>query len=171
MTPAFMVSGAVAVAAALMMVTRRNPIYAAIWLLAAFLGVAVVYLSLQAPFLAAIHVLVYTGAILVLFLFVIMLLNLKDDELGDEHPIGVRAAVAGMCTALFAALAVPIWNDPAIWVPAVPSDPELGSVEGVGEVLYRQFGLQFELVSLLIIVAMFGAVVLAKKKLVTSDAV
>ena len=77
----------------------------------------------------------------------------------------MRGAAAAMCAVLFGALALPVWRDPTLWVPAVPSDPELGSVESIGWVLYRSYGLQFELVSLLIIVAMFGAVVLAKKKL------
>ena len=85
--PVFYLAGGVAVLAGVGVVTRRNPVYCAIFMLVAFLSLAVVYLLLSASFLAAMHVLVYTGAILVLFLFVIMLLNLKPDELGQEYPL------------------------------------------------------------------------------------
>ena len=71
MDPVFLVSSALALVGAVMMVTRKNPVYSAVWLLVTFISVAVTFLTLSAPFLAAIHVLVYTGAILVLFLFVI----------------------------------------------------------------------------------------------------
>jgi NADH-quinone oxidoreductase subunit J len=165
----FMVSSALALLSALMMVTRRNPVYSAVWLLVTFLCVAVLFLNLSAAFLAAIHVLVYTGAILVLFLFVIMLLNLKDSELGEEYPVSTRLGVAGMCAVLFAGLAIPLFRDPSLEVRITGSGPgaHYGSVEQVGTLLFETYGLQFELVSVLIIVAMFGAVVLAKKKVWT----
>lgn len=165
MNPIFVVASAAALAGSVLMVTRRNPVYSAVSLLVAFIAVAILFLLLGAPFLAAIHVLVYTGAILVLFLFVIMLLNLKPDEFGEEYPSSVRLSVAALCGAMFVALAVPIWKDPSLWVPATPPDPEFGSVERVGDLLFRGYGLPFELVSVLILVAMFGAMVLAKKRL------
>jgi hypothetical protein len=93
--PVFALAAAVTVGAGLLVVIQRNPIYSAISMLACFLGLAVIYLRLEAPFLAAIHVLVYTGAILVLFLFVIMLLNLKPEELGVEYPLKVRGPDRG----------------------------------------------------------------------------
>jgi NADH-quinone oxidoreductase subunit J len=168
MNPVFWLAGTVALGSSFMMVTRRNPVYAAVWLLGTFLSIAVMFLTLHAVFLAFIHVLVYTGAILVLFLFVIMLLNLKNDEFGEEHPPMVRWSVGGMCSAFFVVLAWAIVQEPALWQ-AAPVSGEvldgLGSVEGVGEVLFRRYGLHFELVSVLIIVAMFGAMVLAKKRI------
>src|SRR6185436_7060825 len=109
--PVFAVAAAVTVGGGLLVVTQRNPIYCAISMLACFLGLAVIYLRLSAPFLAAIHVLVYTGAILVLFLFVIMLLNLKPDELGVEYPLKVRGLIAVLCGGLFALIALPLWQD------------------------------------------------------------
>jgi NADH-quinone oxidoreductase subunit J len=166
----FYVTSALALISAVAMVTRRNPVYSAVWLLIAFICVAVLFLNLSAPFLAAIHVLVYTGAILVLFLFVIMLLNLKESELGDEYPLSTRLGVAGMCAVLFGGLAMPVMTEPSLQTPIPPEafDParlaEYGSVEQVGRLLFETYGLQFELVSVLIVVAMFGAVVLAKKK-------
>jgi NADH-quinone oxidoreductase subunit J len=163
--PVFAVAAGVGLGASVLMVSQRNPIYSAVWLLVAFMSVAVLFLDLQAPFLAAIHVLVYTGAILVLFLFVIMLLNLSEHELGSEYPLSVRLGVAVLCAVLFAALAIPIVTDPSVQVRAAAPHEGYGSVEEVGRLLYQSYALPFELVSVLIVVAMFGAMVLAKKKL------
>lgn len=165
MGPVFLLTSVVTVASALLCVTRRNPVYSAVWLLISFLSFAVLYLSLAAPFLAAIHVLVYTGAILVLFLFVIMLLNLKSDELGEEYPLPTRLVLAGGASGLFGALVWPILHDPALAVPLGQTATSWGSVESVGMLLFEEYGLPFEVVSLLIIVAMFGAMVLSKRKL------
>jgi NADH-quinone oxidoreductase subunit J len=167
MDPVFSILAAVSTGSAAMVVTRRNPVYSAVWMLVCFVSMAMLYLSLHAPFLASIHVIVYTGAILVLFLFVIMLLNLKEDELGEEYPLALRGGVAVACALLFGLLAKPFLEDGALAVP-LPAVPETyGSVEHVGMLLFTAYGLPFELVSLLIIVAMFGSLILAKKKLWT----
>src|SRR5258708_14142854 len=106
--PVFAIAALVTLGAGTLVVTLRNPVHSAISMLVAFLGLAVIFLKLHAPFLAAIHVLVYTGAILVLFLFVIMLLNLQPRELGEEHSrpakglaIGVAARLAPPLAAVF----------------------------------------------------------------------
>lgn len=164
MDPAFVASALVGTVAALLMVTRRNPVYSAVWLLVTFVSVAVGFLQLSASFLAAIHVLVYTGAILVLFVFVIMLLNLQEDELGEEAPVTVRVAAAVASLALFGLLASAIVGDPKMANPLPPAPSGFGSVERVGMLLFNEFGLPFELVSVLIIVAMFGALLLAQKR-------
>ena len=161
--PVFAVAAALTVGSGLLVVTQRNPIYSAISMLACFLGLAVVYLRLAAPFLAAIHVLVYTGAILVLFLFVIMLLNLKPEELGAEYPLKTRALIAALCGGLFALIALPLWQDQR-QLPEKPPEG-FGSVEQVGVALFIDYALPFELISVLIMVAVFGGVLLAKKKL------
>ena len=161
--PVFAIAGTITVGAGLLVVTQRNPIYSAISMLACFLGLAVLYLKLEAPFLAAIHVLVYTGAILVLFLFVIMLLNLKPDELGVEYPLKTRGVLAAMCAALFGLIALPLWQDQRTFPKELPK--EFGSVETVGLSLFNQYALPFELISVLIMVAVFGGVLLAKRKL------
>jgi NADH-quinone oxidoreductase subunit J len=163
--PVFLITSLVAVGSAIAAVTRRNPVYAAVWLLISFLSVAVVMLQLSAPFLAGIHVLVYTGAILMLFVFVIMLLNLKEDELGEEYGARVWAGVSAMALGLFALMAWPILADPVLAAPLNPVGPDFGGVEQVGLLLFNVYGLPFELVSLLILVAMFGAMTLAKKHL------
>lgn len=164
MDPAFILLAGVATAAALMMVTRRNPVYSAVWLLVTFLAVAGVFIKLTATFLAAIHVLVYTGAILVLFVFVIMLLNLREDEFGEEHPIGYRLGAAALGAATFLGIAIPALQDPQL-ASAVPAAPaEFGSVASVGRLLFIDYALPFELVSLLIVAAMFGGLLIAKKQ-------
>jgi NADH-quinone oxidoreductase subunit J len=162
MDPVFAVAAGIAAGSGLLLVTRRNPVHAAICMLGCFLALAIVYLRLDAPFLAALHVLVYTGAILVLFLFVIMLLNLKPDELGKEYPLPARAGLAALCAGLFAALVLPLAGD-ARTAPAAGS--AYGSVKQVGLALFREHALPFELVSVLVMVAVFGGVVLAKRKL------
>lgn len=177
--PAFLLGALVAVTAALLMVTRRNPVYAALWLMLCFVAVAVVFLKLHAAFLAAIHVLVYTGAILVLFLFVIMLLNLTAKEMGEEHSKPSKFLAAGVCGALFLLLAVAfvkgtpdaapfrdldaVQADVGKYKLAIPAD-DWGGVRHVGAELFRKpFVVSFEVVSVLIVVAILGAVVLAKR--------
>ena len=162
--PVFAAAAGVSVVAGLMMVTRRNPIYSAIMMLVSFLAFAVVYLKLDAPFLAALHVLVYTGAILVLFLFVIMLLNLKPEELGVEYPLPVRVAIGALCLGLFALLVLAMAKDERMRQPFPEAPPHFGEVEPVGNELFNGYALPFELISILILVAIFGGVILAKKK-------
>ena len=162
--PVFAAAAGVSVVAGLMMVTRRNPIYSAIMMLVSFLAFAVIYLKLDAPFLAALHVLVYTGAILVLFLFVIMLLNLKPEELGVEYPLPVRGAIGVLCLGLFGLLVAGMWKDERMQQSFPPLTPHFGEVEPVGEKLFTAYALPFELISVLILVAIFGGVILAKKK-------
>ncbi|HEX7898300.1 MAG TPA: NADH-quinone oxidoreductase subunit J [Planctomycetota bacterium] len=163
--PVFYMAGGVAVLAGVGVVTRRNPVYCAIFMLVAFLSLAVLYLLLSASFLAAMHVLVYTGAILVLFLFVIMLLNLKPEELGQEYPLPARGAVALLCAVLFGVMAAPALLDPALRTAGKAPTADFGSIVAVGRSLFGPYALPFELASALILVAIFSGVVLTKKKI------
>jgi NADH-quinone oxidoreductase subunit J len=165
MDAVFAVAAGLGVGAGILVVTRRNPVYSALWMLVCFVALAVIYLRLDAPFLAAMHVLVYTGAILVLFLFVIMLLNLKPEEMGPEWPRAARLAAAGLCAGLFLLLAVPLSRCPGVLAPLGEAHAGHGSVEDVGRLLFDRYVLPFELVSVLILSAIFGGVLLAKKKL------
>lgn len=173
----FMASG-VAILAAFMMITRKNAVHSALWLILIFFNLAVMYVMLGAEFLAALQVLVYTGAILVLFLFVIMLLGLKEGpQLGGIHtaqlvvawPIGLILALQIVTIILFSSqpsqvnLGDTIGSQKVVWsttqVLAVG-----GNVQALGQTLYSQFLLPFEIASLILLVAVIGAIVLARKE-------
>ncbi len=153
------------VASALLAVTRRNPVHSMLWVLSLFMHVAGIFLLLNAEFLAAVQVIIYAGAILIFYLFVVMLLNLPDEEarprFGRHWPF---AALVGLS---FAALAWLARTDVAL-PPAVEAaereGPPLGSVAGLGEGLFGPFALPFEIASLVLLAAIVGAVVLARKR-------
>jgi NADH-quinone oxidoreductase subunit J len=165
MDPVFLICAIVSGISALLVVWNRNPVYSALSLMLCFLAFAVIFLRLGATFLAAMHVLVYTGAILVLFLFVIMLLSLKNEELGREYPGVVKGLLALLCIGLFGAIAIPMAKEPTLREILPPAASDFGGVEHVGGSLFNEFALPFELVSVLIIIAILGCVVLAKRKL------
>ncbi len=158
----------VSVASALLAVTRRNPIHSMLWVLVLFLHVAGIFLLLEAEFLAVVQVIVYAGAILIFYLFFLMLLDLQDEEarprFGRHWPL---AAAVGLS---FAAL---IWRvrvgtlelGPVTTVPPSASDAaSVGSLRGVGMALFGPFALPFEIASLVLLAAIIGAVVLAKSE-------
>jgi NADH-quinone oxidoreductase subunit J len=164
----FYLFAALALAAAVGVVTLRNPMYGAVCLLACFLCVAVLFFLRHAEFLGVVQIFVYGGGIMVLFLFVIMLVNLhrlRESRLFAGHlgaALAVAAILGGLLVLVFAPLRFP---------PPVPSPP--GFVEAAGErvgnsqavawELYRTYLLPFEIVSLFLLVAMIGAVVLGRR--------
>lgn len=142
-------------------VLSRNPVRGALWLVTTLFSVAVLFILLDAHLLAALEVLVYAGAVMVLFLFVIMLLNLREEELGPRRFTLIKFfGVAGMVYTGWL-LAVPMWA--AGRVPG-PAPDTFGTVEGVGRVIFTNYLLPFELTSVLLLAAVVGAVVLAKRK-------
>jgi NADH-quinone oxidoreductase subunit J len=152
----------VAVIGALVVLLHRNPVIGALFLVTNLICVAGLYLLLDAQFLAAIQVIVYAGAIMVLIVFVIMLLNLRREATGISGG-GVQkflAALGGAGFILLIARAVVPLTGAARAVSA-----SYGSVEHVGKGLFRDYFYPFELISLILLVAMAGAVALAKKKL------
>ena len=159
----FWLGGTLTLTAGMLAVTRRNAVASVMWLVAAFMGMAVLFFGMGAAFIGVIQILVYAGAILVLFLFVIMLLNLKPDELGVEYSLKTRGLIALLCGGLFALIALPLWQDQRAL--DKPAPPGFGSVEQVGDALFKDYALPFELISVLIMVAVFAGVLLAKKKL------
>ena len=164
----FLAACLLAVASGMLSVTRRNPIYAALWLMVSLLAVAGLFYRLDARFLAVIQILVYAGAIMVLFLFVIMLLALRPEELGEESG-GLARGVAALL-ALFITAAGLILIEGALGQRQIPlSDtPVPAGFGGVKDIAYGLFGphlLPFEGVSVLIMVAIVAGIVLAKRKL------
>jgi len=141
----------------------RNAIYTALFLVANFSLVAVLYLVLGAPFLAMAQVTVYAGAIMVLFLFVIMLLDLKEEEQRKFKTLTVTSGVVvvGLILAVFLQSLLP--RNSALNPEATPTF-EGGTIE-LGKLLFRQYVLPFEIVSVLLLVAMVGVVLLSKKDL------
>ena len=144
-------------------VVARNPVNAAISLVAAFFFLAGIYILLLAHLLAFLQVLVYAGAIMVVFLFVIMLLTTSDDGFGKSRvkvmQVGGFLGAAGVLAVIVKA----IMDLPARGMPVVPAD--FGTVKAVGRLLYTQYLLPFEATSLLLLVAIVGAVVVAKQRI------
>jgi NADH-quinone oxidoreductase subunit J len=147
-------------------VTRRNAVHSAIALIVSLMGVAGLFLLQKAEFLFAVQIILYIGGIMVLFLFVIMLVNL--DEAAKQRQFHNQWAVALACTAGVGALAAWFafrgatsfpWAVPVDTVPALSN----GNTEAIADVLFRHYLLPFELASLLLLVAVVGAVFLARK--------
>lgn len=162
----FGVMSALLVLSALGVVTARSPIRSALSLVVTLFLLAVTFLFLDAHLLAALQIIVYAGAIMVLFLFVIMLLNLQHDP-----PVPVRSAVRGLAFAggslfLFAGLAVLLRTGSPEGGLQTAVDSAFGTTEQVAERLFTQHLLAFEATGILLLVAVIGAVVLAKRNLV-----
>lgn len=158
----FYVFGGLAVVSSLWMVTRRNPLASALSLVVAFLSIAGLYAVLQAHLLFAIQLWVYAGAVMVLVLFVIMLLNLRE-EIDHPKPLGTGRFLLGAL--VVAALG---WKSLAVLASVRMSAPELspsfGTVAGVSRLLFTQYVLQFEVISILLLAVIVAVVVLAKRR-------
>ena len=152
----------------MLVVTTRDTVHSVLFLVLDFLGVAALYVLLHAPFLAAIQILVYAGGIVVLYLFVVMLVNLKrpPEAHSDPHRHGKLGFwLAGAVLAELAAITALSAKLPA--TPPVPGAamPVVGNTEQVGWLLYTSYLIPFEIASMLLLVAMIGAIVLAKREL------
>jgi NADH-quinone oxidoreductase subunit J len=159
----FLGFGALLVATAVMVIVHRNPVTSALFLVLSFCSLAGIYLMLQAEFLGMVQVIVYAGAIMVLFLFVIMYLNLQHDvETGAQ--IAVRRGIGWMVGALLLLFAGLLANRGWSTGPVAAELPAQGhgNAAAIGQVLYSRFLFPFEITSVLLLVAMVGAIVLAK---------
>jgi NADH-quinone oxidoreductase subunit J len=150
-------------ATAVGVVVSRNPIYAAMNLVAAFFFLAGIYVLLVAHLIAFMQILVYAGAVMVLFLFVIMLLSRGDEHLVKEKYRAMQVMGALGAVGLAGVLAWAI-TDVAVSAPAAVG-PDFGTVKAVGQVLSTRFLLPFEATSLLLLAAIVGAVVVAKERI------
>jgi len=149
-------------------VLRRNPVHAAVSLVGAFFFLSGIYLLLAAQLIAILQVMVYAGAVMVLFVFVIMLLNLKEEEMGHERLTAwkiIGAASIVVTTGLIAFLALGNAYPTGLVRDMARDVPGFGSVKGVGQALYIASVLPFEVTSLLLTIAIVGAVVVAKGKI------
>jgi NADH-quinone oxidoreductase subunit J len=153
----FILFGAIATGGA---ITRRHPMASALYLILTLFAVAALFVLRQAHFLAAIQVIIYAGAVVVLFIFVIMLVNMPEDRLPVERNTALRVlgVVAAGLMILESAVIARRFGMPKL--PAADS----GSVEAVGRALFTDYLLAFEVTSVLLLAAVVGAIALAKKK-------
>jgi NADH-quinone oxidoreductase subunit J len=160
----FVILALVAIASAIGMLISRNAIYAALFLVLNFMTIAVFFLLLNAPFIAVAQVSVYTGAIMVLFLFVIMLLG--AERAGEVQAIRWQIPLAITLGVILLGEAAYIIIAQRGLLPAVTSQlpPDFGSPAQVGTALFRNYLLPFEITSVLLLVGMVGAIVLTKRE-------
>ena len=159
----FYLFSGVLLAAALSVVFSRQPIYSVLSLLVAMFCLAALFVLLGAYFIAALQILLYAGAVLVLFLFVIMLLNLEPEMLTRMRPFtlrGIGTLVAGLLCAGLIRLFTSSTTIPSLTSNALP----IGNVETVGQALFTTYLLPFELTSFLILAALIAAITLARSK-------
>jgi len=151
----------------MLVITRKNPVHSVVWMLVLFVHIAVLYLFLNAEFLAAIQIIIYAGAILVLFLFVIMLLNVKREETEKrfQRHWGISLIIGIIFIIFFLSILSKISVLPQPGDYTVKFIQSEGSIMTIGKVLYTEYLLPFEVASLILLVAIIGAVVLAKRKL------
>jgi NADH-quinone oxidoreductase subunit J len=160
----FLLFGGLALGCAISMVAQRNPLYSAISLIGVFIALACLYLTLAAPFIAAVQVIVYAGAIMVLVVFVIMLLNVEEEE---HRPLRMRYLVPvaiGLAAALVAEASFILF-----YVQANPATPrsalnsDVGLTAQIGAGLFTSYLLPFEITSILLLMAIVGAMSLARR--------
>jgi NADH-quinone oxidoreductase subunit J len=159
----FLVLAAISVLTALLVVFSKNPVHSVLYLILTFFAIAGQYILLNAQFLAVVHIIVYAGAIMVLFLFVLMLLNLNQDtEPQKSNAWKLSAAIATgmlmvtMVGALRGSIALP---------PVAQHDPNIGLVQNLGNTLFKDFVVPFEISGILFLAAMVGAVLVGKRDL------
>lgn len=158
----FYFSALIAVLSALGVILMRRPTRALLTLIVTMFALSIIYLMLGAPFVAMVHLIVYAGAVLILFLFVIMLQGVGASEVPLLQRFPLRQTIlAGLAGTSFAALLVSVLRR----VPDLKAAAEVtGTVEAVGQVLFRDYLIPFELTSVLLLVGIFAAVSLAKKE-------
>ena len=158
----FYLVSALAIGAALAMIASKNAVHAALFMVANFALVAVLYLLLRASFIATIQIIVYAGAIMVLFLFVIMMLNVTEAERPQDRLFGLDslAPLIG-----FGLLAVLVFVSSGVPQPAATANGLVfANIQDIGAQLFTAYLYPFEITSVLLLVAMIGAVVLARRK-------
>jgi NADH-quinone oxidoreductase subunit J len=153
----------IAIAGALLTITRRNPVHSALSLIFTLLALAGLYLMLYAPFVAGVQIILYAGGIMVLFLFVIMLVNLEKAEL--EEQFNKQWLVGGLAAAIFGGLLLFIYvKGKGVFPANFVLRPEENNTQQIGLMLYKNYAFPFEVASVLLLVAIVGAVVMAKKR-------
>ena len=163
----FYAFAAIAVGTTLLVVVQSNPVYSVLLLIGSFIGLAGLYVLLDAPFVAVIQIIVYAGAIMVLFLFVVMLLNAPREEIVQSGVLesGGTRAIGGLLAVAFAAeLAWALTRSRTLAMTPAGGQPSF-TVPQIGQRLFQEYAFAFEATSILILVAMVGAITLAGRHL------
>ncbi|WP_254085821.1 NADH-quinone oxidoreductase subunit J family protein [Dawidia cretensis] len=151
-----------AVLSAIMVVVSKSPVHSVLYLIITFFTIAGHYVLLNAEFLFIVHIIVYAGAIMVLFLYVIMMLNLNIET--EPHKSTMLKFAATICAGLLLVVLVGSLKGTETLAVNAVSDPDLGSVQRLGKVMFDEFLLPFEISSVLLLAAMVGAVMLGKSE-------
>src|SRR2546426_7508082 len=148
----------------ILVITRKNAVHSALALIMTLLAQAAIYLMLYAPFVAGVQIILYAGGIMVLFLFVIMLVNIersqKEEQFNKQWIVGIAAALA-----LGVLFVVVYTKGKGLFPTTVAQLPETENTQSIALLLYRDYMFPFEIASLLLLVAIIGAVVMAKKRI------
>ena len=165
MTSLFFFLSSLTLLCALMVVISKNPVHSVLFLIITFFTISGHYILLNAQFLAAVNIIVYAGAIMVLFLFVIMFLNMNKQS-DNQIKVSALSKVAGVVAGglLFVVMIAAIKDSTIEGYNPDTYDSQVGMVENLGKVLFTEYLLPFELASILFLVAMVGAVMLGKKE-------
>ncbi|MBE2215604.1 MAG: NADH-quinone oxidoreductase subunit J [Opitutaceae bacterium] len=157
----FYIFATLTLASAILVVANRNAVNSAVFMIVSFLGMASLFVLLEAYFLAVIQVLVYAGAVIVLFLFIIMLLDVKGGDRQKFRPVTAIATLAAAAL-LFTGVGV-LYQAPSLAV-APPADPGVGaSLKDFGALLFTRYLLPMQVTGFLLLIAMIGVIVLSKR--------
>ena len=159
----FIIFGGLAIGCAINVVAQRNPLYCAISLIGVFMSLACLYLMLAAPFIAAVQIIVYAGAIMVLVVFVIMLLNVEVEERRTGRLKFLVPAAVVLAFVLFAEVAFILASMQEFYVTPASASANVGVTHSIGTALFTQYLLPFEITSILLLMAIVGAMTLARR--------
>ena len=159
----FILFGAMAIGCGLAVVAQRNPLYSAISLIGVFISLACLYVMLAAPFIAAVQVIVYAGAIMVLVVFVIMLLNIQEEEHRRQRLKFLLPVAVALAAVLIAEVAFILVSVQESSVVPGSSTSDVGVTQSIGTALFTRYLLPFEITSILLLMAIVGAMTLARR--------
>ncbi|MBV9963681.1 MAG: NADH-quinone oxidoreductase subunit J [Parafilimonas sp.] len=160
----FWVLSVLALFSALMMLVSKNPVHSVLWLIVVFFSISGHYILLNAQFLAIVNLIVYAGAIMVLFLFVIMLMNLNSNTEPQRNTLVKFAGVIAGGLLLFVMIEAVINANEISSRQATMNEGDIGLIQNLGKILFTQYVVPFEISSVLFLSAMVGAVVIGKKE-------
>lgn len=160
----FYILSAITLSTAFLTIYTRRPIHSAIYLVICFFSIAGHYLLFNAQFLAIVHVIVYSGAIMILFLFTIMLMNLNNEDEVHKPRIKRYGAIIVFCLLCLALIGIFVNSNPIPVEEYYTSGEDYQSIKVLGKVLLNEYMVPFEYASILLLVAMIGAVLLSKKE-------